>query len=219
MERTQVKKREKIAKVLNIIFNSIFIPLIIFASIFTLSIVINKIQTGVPSVFGYTQIQILSGSMQDAGFHIGDECFVKSENASNLKEGDFIAFFQFADLNCSTPDKVTKDNNPQSKAGSSKIVFHQIIKVETDINGNKWFSTKGTNNESPDSIKIYQNYVIGKYVEKENFWTNFISFITSSYGMLCLVVIPCTLIIAVDIYQLIIVCYEYKKEISKKEQA
>ena len=216
MKHIRISKKEKIANVLNITFNAIFIPLIIFASIFTLSIVVSKIKTGVPSVFGYTQIQILSGSMQDAGFHIGDQCFVKSQDANTLKEGDYIAFFYFADPKCSSPENVTETSTPLAKADSAKIVFHQIIQIETDVNGNKWFTTQGTNNEAPDDLKIYQNYVIGKYVEEENFWASFISFITSPYGMLCLVIIPCSLIIAVDIYQLIIVCYEYRKETSKK---
>lgn len=209
---TNIEKRikmQRVSKILNLIFNIIFVPIIIFASIFTLSVIFSKIKTGVPSVFGYTQIQIVSGSMQDAGFQIGDKCFVQSVSAKDLKVGDYIAFFQFADLDCQSPSQVTVNNRPDAKPDSTRIIFHEIISVVTDLNGEKWFTTKGTNNSDVDAVEIHQSYVVGRYVEEDNFWTSFISFITSPLGIVLIVVIPCSLIIAVDMYQLIVTSYEY----------
>lgn len=211
MKKSSKSKLEKIGKILSIVFNVIFIPLFVFVLVIAFSVIITKIKNGVPSVFGYTQVEVISSSMEDAGFSIGSKCFVKSENPNSLKKGDIIAFFQFADPKCFVPSMVSENNFPQAKPTSSNIIFHQIINIEIDSNGDRWFTTKGTNNAEQDAIKIYQNYVIGKYVENENFWTNLISFISSVDGIICLVVVPCSLIIASDLYQLIVLSYTLKK--------
>ena len=201
-------KLKKSAKIVELVFNIVFIPFIIFASIFTFSIVISKIQTGVASIFGYTQMRIVSGSMQDAGFRIGDEFFVKSTNADELQIGDYIAFYQFKDPDCSIPSMVTEENYPTARP-SGRIVFHEIVDITLDTNNNRWFTTKGTNNLDEDSVLIYEKYVVGKWVEKDNFLTNLITFITSPIGIISLVAIPCSLIIGIDVYQLIIYSHKY----------
>lgn len=215
MDEKKQTKSKKIAKVLDIVFNIIFVPLILFTSIFAFSVIFSRIRTGYPSIFGYTQIQIVSGSMQDAGFNIGDKCFVKSTDTNDLEIGDYIAFFQYADPNCSSPAQVTSENIPASSAKTSKIVFHEIVDIVTDSNGNKWFTTQGTNNAGPDSIEIYQDYVIGRYVDEPNFWTKTISFVSSSIGIIVMVVVPCAVIIGIDTYQLIVLGFESAE--SKKQ--
>lgn len=215
MDENKQKKLKKVGKVLDIVFNIIFVPLIIFTSIFTFSVIFSRIKTGVPSIFGYTQIQIVSGSMQDAGFHIGDKCFVKSTNANDLQVGDYIAFFQYADPNCPTPNHATDGTSPKSNPNTSRIVFHEIVDITIDGNGNRWFTTQGTNNEGPDSIEIYQDYVIGRYVAEPNFWTKIIDFISSPIGLVVMIVVPCAVIIGVDTYQLIVLSYDYSQ--SKKQ--
>ena len=209
MNTEQLVKRSKVGKVLNIIFNIVFMPVIIFVAIFTFSLFISKATTGVPTVFGYTQIQLISGSMQDAGFYMNEKYFVHSTNTDSLQVGDRIAFFQYSDPNCPSPSNVTQQNTPRKRAQNSRIVFHEIYEIQVDRNGNRWFVTKGTNNLTPDSEIIYENYVIGKHVAQENFWTKLITFITSKIGIIVLVALPCTVVIAVDLYQLIMLCYQY----------
>lgn len=161
-------------------------------------------------MFGYTQMEIISGSMQDAGFFIGDKIFVKTTNPKDLKIGDYIAFYQYADPKCPTLSIVSATNTPRSKP-KDRIVFHAIKEIEKDKNGALWFTTKGTNNLNEDSVKIYEDYVIGKWVEEDNFLTKFITFITSPIGIVSLVAIPCSLVITVDVYQLIIYSYQYRQ--------
>lgn len=217
MDAAKSRKMEKIGRILDIVLNVVFVPILILVAIFSLSIMITRVTNGVPSVFGYTQIQIISGSMQDAGFKIGETYYVKSQDPATLQVGDYIAFFQDYDPNCSSPSMVTPSNRPAQKASDARILFHEIVAIEIDLNGERWFTTQGTNNENPDSVKIYQNYVIGKWAEEETFWTSLISFVTSPIGIVCLSVVPCSLIIAVDLYQLIILCYTYQQ--LKKQSA
>ena len=212
IEKTETKndKVKKVVKTLDLIFNIVFIPFILLTSIFTFSIVISKLRTGVASIFGYTQMEIVSGSMQDAGFYIGDKIFVKAVSADTLEVGDYIAFYQYADPDCPTPAIVTTMNSPKSKP-KGRIVFHAIKEIEKDANGDLWFTTKGTNNLNEDSVVIFEDYVIGRWVEEDNFLTKFVTFITSPIGIVSLVAIPCSLIITVDVYQLIIYSYQYRQ--------
>ena len=153
-------------------------------------------------------MRIVSGSMQDAGFRIGDEFFVRSTNPDELQIGDYIAFYQFKDPDCSIPSMVTEENYPTARP-TGRIVFHEIVNITLDTNNNRWFTTKGTNNLDEDSVLIYEKYVVGKWVEEDNFLTNLITFITSPIGVISLVAIPCSLIIAIDLYQLIIYSHKY----------
>ncbi len=216
-DKVKKDKVKKVVRILDLVFNIVFIPFIFLTSIFTFSIVISKLKTGVASVFGYTQMEIVSGSMQDAGFYIGDKIFVKAINAQDLRVGDYIAFYQYSDPECPTLSIVSTKNTPRSKP-KGRIVFHAIKKIEKDINGDFWFTTKGTNNLNEDSVKIYEDYVIGKWVEEDNFLTSFITFITSPIGIISLVAIPCSLIITVDVYQLIIYSYQYRQLIINSKQ-
>lgn len=213
---TKCDKAKKMVKTLDLVFNIVFIPFIILTSIFTFSIVISKLKTGVASVFGYTQMEIVSGSMQDAGFYIGDKIFVKTTNPKDLEVGDYIAFYQYSDPKCPTLSTVSVGNTPRSKP-KGRIIFHAIKEIEKDINGGLWFTTKGTNNLNEDGVKIYEDYVIGRWVEEDNFLTKLIAFITSPIGIISLVAIPCSLVITVDVYQLIIYSYQYRQLIKSSK--
>ena len=60
----------------------------------------------------YAVLTISSGSMVDRGFEIGDRILVKKVPVESLEVGDFIAFFDYADPECLTPDLVTPTLKP-----------------------------------------------------------------------------------------------------------
>ena len=213
-ENKKIQKKskllKKITRVMDIIFNILLVPIMIVIGIVLSSVLVSKIKTGVASIFGYTQIRIVSGSMQDAGFKVGEKTFVKQTDTDSLVVGDYIAFYQFYDTDCPNPGAVTEDVYPKARA-KGRIVFHAIYGITTDSNGNRWFTTKGTNNVNPDHTQIYEKYVLGKWVDQPNALTNFITFATSPKGIVCLISLPCSLIITVDVYQLILYIFEYKR--------
>lgn len=217
------KTKEKLTakRIVNLILDVVVFPILIFSSIFSLSLVITKKTKGVPMVFGYAMITVVSGSMQDAGFNVGDSAFIRQVAASELELGDYIAFFDYVDPDHPTPATVANGKKPTSSPKKDRIVFHEIVEIQVDANGDCWFRTKGTNNAATDYNIIYQDYVIGRYVEDGNALVGFMKFIHSSAGIIVLVAVPCSIILFRDCYELITIVWEYsdeKKRLKKERQ-
>lgn len=217
------KKKEKWTpkRILNLVLDIVLFPILIFATCFSLSLIITKITKGVPMVFGYAMITVVSGSMRDAGFEVGDKAFIKQTAANELAVGDYIAFFDYVDPAHPRPATIANGEKPTSNPRKNRIVFHEIIKIETDANGDLWFRTKGTNNASADYNVIYQDYVIGKHVDDGKGIVKFFKFVNSTTGIVLLVVVPCTIILFRDCYELMTMVFEYsdeKKKIKRKKE-
>lgn len=217
------KKKEKWTpkRILNLVLDIVLFPILIFATCFSLSLIITKITKGVPMVFGYAMITVVSGSMRDAGFEVGDKAFIKQTEANELAVGDYIAFFDYVDPVHPRPATIANGEKPTSNPRKNRIVFHEIIKIETDANGDLWFRTKGTNNASADYNVIYQDYVIGKHVDDGKGIVKFFKFVNSTTGIVLLVVVPCTIILFRDCYELMTMVFEYsdeKKKIKRKKE-
>lgn len=217
-ENKKLQKKAKVKKIIDITLDCILIQIFLIALIFTGSTIITRKTVGVPMFFNYALITVSSGSMIDAGFEIGSRAFIKRTNASNYDIGDYIAFFDFVDPNCKDPSEVTETNKPNEKALTSRIVFHEIIDVQFDEDGKKWFKTKGTNNALPDYNIIYENYVIGEYVKTSESTLNFINFVFSIKGVLIFVVLPCGIILFRDCLVLTDIFFEIKDERKLKKQ-
>ena len=217
------KKKEKWTpkRILNLVLDIVLFPILIFATCFSLSLIITKITKGVPMVFGYAMITVVSGSMRDAGFEVGDKAFIKQTEANELAVGDYIAFFDYVDPAHPRPATIANGEKPTSNPRKNRIVFHAIIKIETDANGDLWFRTKGTNNASADYNVIYQDYVIGKHVDDGKGIVKFFKFVNSTTGIVLLVIIPCVIILFRDCYELMTMVFEYsdeKKKIKREKE-
>lgn len=217
------KKKEKWTpkRILNLVLDIVLFPILIFATCFSLSLIITKITKGVPMVFGYAMITVVSGSMRDAGFEVGDKAFIKQTEANELAVGDYIAFFDYFDPAHPCPATIANGEKPTSNPRKNRIVFHEIIKIETDANGDLWFRTKGTDNRSADNNVIYQDYVIGKHVDDGKGIVKFFKFVNSTTGIVLLVVVPCTIILFRDCYELMTMVFEYsdeKKKIKREKE-
>ena len=172
-------------------------------------------------VFGYAMITVVSGSMRDAGFEVGDKAFIKQTEANELAVGDYIAFFDYVDPAHPRPATIANGEKPTSNPRKNRIVFHEIIKIETDANGDLWFRTKGTNNASADYNVIYQDYVIGKHVDDGKGIVKFFKFVNSTTGIVLLVIIPCVIILFRDCYEIMTMVFEYsdeKKKIKREKE-
>lgn len=217
------KKKEKWTpkRIANLVMDVVLFPILIFSTCFSLSLIITKITKGVPMVFGYAMITVVSGSMRNAGFEVGDKAFIKQTDACELKVGDYIAFFDYVDPAHPRPATIANGEKPTSNPKKNRIVFHEIIKIETDANGDLWFRTKGTNNASADYNVIYQDYVIGKHVDDGKGLIKFFKFINSTAGIVILVIIPCVIILFRDCYELMTMVFEYsdeKKKIKREKE-
>lgn len=116
---------------------SILLPILVLNISIIIQSETNKDE--VPSVFGYKPFIVLSGSMESE-IMTGDLVIVKETNPEKLKEEDIIAFRDAQDT----------------------VTTHRIIDIVYK-DGEKYFVTKGDNNDSQDQNLVELTDVEGIY--------------------------------------------------------
>ncbi len=101
----------------------------------------------VPSVFGFSVLQVRTGSMEPE-LMTGSVVVVKETDTKDLKVGDIISFYS------------------TEKSISGKVNTHRIEKIEYSVGTARTpvFTTKGDANKSVDTEKVDSLNVIGKVV-------------------------------------------------------
>ena len=108
--------------------------------------VLNASAGKVPSVFGFSVLQVKTGSMLPE-YEIGTVVVTKKVDVNDLKEGDVISFYSL------------------DKDISGEVNTHRIVKVEHGGDDNApYFTTKGDNNSDVDKMKVWPNQIVGKVV-------------------------------------------------------
>lgn len=138
---------------------------------------ISERKNAVPSVFGYSVMNVSTQSMLP-NYKPGDLIAVKKVEVDTLKENDVISFFSI------DPDIYGLPNT------------HRIVKIEND--GEKpVFTTKGDNNPSADIYKVSSENVIGKVMYKVPFLGKAIYYLQTTRSAYFLVIILPLLVITI----------------------
>ncbi len=214
------KKKNTVYTLAGKIGDILLIPILVLALVVTLIIFTQNQSNKVPSFFGLSVVRILSSSMQNSGFRVGDSVFIVSTDTNTLWTGDIIAFYQYPDsadttfekIELETPDQkveVTLEE-PQNRkqmsditGGGYRIVFHEIVGVLQDHTGAKYFRTKGSSNGSADSVLVRDDFVVGKYINTPVWIRDVLRWVSSSVGMICLVCLPLGIMIILQSLALI----------------
>jgi signal peptidase len=125
----------------------------------------------IPTIFGYGAAIVLTNSMEDA-IMTGDLIFIETVDASTLKVGDIITYWQ-------------------PSAQTSVTITHRIIAI-TETPEGRLLSTKGDNNNASLSweLNFPETQYIGKYVGKSTFLGSIYGwFISAGVGVIYLFVI------------------------------
>ncbi len=175
-----------------------------------------KNQNTPPSMFGYSNLQVISGSMVKSGFNIGDNVLVRATNTDTLKDGDIIAFYDYypsyKDFSISgckriMPDTISNktyevsfkqafgfySNEIKTAAkAESTLVFHHIKTVWEDENGVRWFQTYGSSNAVDDSWWIREDYILGSYVDtgSASVLSHVLNWLSSTLALLLSLLLP-----------------------------
>ena len=204
------KKQKTLNTLLGKIGDILLIPIFVIALLVSTYILFQNKGDTVPSIFGYSIVKVLSGSMRKSGFEIDDRVIVKKSDALALwgdySGGDIIAFFSYedpVDKNLQKTKLESKDQTieiTQSVTGRRtlkdlqgkgyKVVFHQIVGVYQDATGARYFKTRGTSNGSDDAAIIRQDFVIGRYVNTPDWIRSGFKWVASSAGMITCVCVP-----------------------------
>lgn len=143
-------------------------------------VVINKASGGEPEISGYQLKTVLSGSMEP-GIQTGSIIAVKpieGEERNNLTKGDVITFMESED----------------------KLVTHRIIDIQTS-GENVMYTTKGDNNNAPDSNPVLAENVVAVYNGFTIPYLGYIStFAQSPNGSIAFLIIPGFLMLGYSIF-------------------
>ncbi len=198
----------------------ILIPVIFLALTVCLLIFFQGRQDNMPSVFGISIVRIMSGSMQKSGFDIGDSVIIKKTNTDELWIGDIIAFFQKDDpadkgkkltlLSTVNQQPVVTKPIPQErltiddlKGTGMRVIFHEIKNVYYDETGTRFFQTKGSSNDDFDTVKVREDFVLGKYVSTPNWVRDALKWLATPTGMIVCVCLPLGILVILEALSLI----------------
>lgn len=210
-----LKEFTGVKKCLSIVLNILFIVIIIFTSLLCFSCIVSRVNGAVPTFAGYSLMHISSGSMTESGFNVGDNIVVRAVDTNTLRIGDNIAFYvyeesyssfdlssskrlELEDVNAKTNLTISNffgfqsDEIKRAAKSNSMIVFHQIVGIYEDENGERWFETKGTSNSGIDNWRTNQAYVIGIHDNSAfaNMIASILNSLTNNFNFILLILIP-----------------------------
>lgn len=220
-----MEKKSKWSIFINTLIDILFIPILVLALLSSALMFTAKRQNEVPSLFGYSSVVILSGSMRP-DFNKGDYALVKSVDTNSLAVGDIIAFYAYykekvvaddlvaSGLDSAQPKENTTNipttvlsflgggadslDKQEAIEKGSLVLFHRITyihEVYEEGEYHRFFVTKGDSNGALDRYAIHDSMVIGKYVSGGQGIANVFKFVGSPNGIVLLVLLPCGILL------------------------
>ena len=196
----KLSNNKAISFVLNMILDLLFLIVLIFSivcAIITLSTHAN--------ILGVRLGIIQSKSMEVSEMYVGDIVSIKKEDSYQI--GDIIAFYR----DISNYDKDIKDLDMSKKP----IWIHEIIDIKIDEAGNYSYLTKGTSNQNDDSFYVPYDFVLGVGKVLSPTLNSIIGFVVSRIGIICLIIIPCIIMLIYLTWELIMILTEEPEEKTK----
>lgn len=179
-------------KIINVAIN-VLICLIFVISIFVIIANSSIKETGVPSLFGYTLSSVQSDSMTGT-FEEGDIIIGKlADETTVIEKGDIVSFFD-------------------SQDGIKFVNTHRVTEVY-EYGSAKFYDTKGDKEGlGIDPYAKSQDEIISVYQGKIPLLGGFIDFIKEPIGFILIIVLPFLAVIGWEVYRLIMLFLEHKKQ-------
>lgn len=212
-------------KILSVLLNFICVVACLFCGFLCFVNIYSRNNNLSPTIAGYCSFKIVSESMEP-NFHIGDEIVVKMVDAKTLKTGDIIVFYVNDDYRGKSIDDnylINNDNISDLKyqsdikslfgirgkgitniSNNSSPIFHTIFSVY-EIDGERWFETKGTNNHEKDNWIIKQDQIVGVLVQGETATNmkNILSILGTNRQVIACILVPFVIVATVLVYNLL----------------
>lgn len=190
-------------KAWNIIKN-IFVWLVVLTAVFMMIFTIVSVTVFNRSdraLFGFKAFIVLSDSMAATDFAAGDIVLVREVDPTTLREGDIIAF------------------TSQNGDNYGDTVTHKIRRLTTDGAGDPGFITYGTTTGTDDETVVTYPYITGKYVVRLPKVGTFFTFLKTTPGYICCILLPFSLLMLYQGLNCIRLFRQYKQEQMAEMQA
>ena len=172
----QPTKLHKALTIVGIVLCVILIPMLIINCTLIIKSFINKDE--VPNIGGVLPLIVLTDSMAP-DIMSGDIIICQQTDPETIVVGDDISFFDPA-------------------GNGTSIVTHRVIEI-VEEDGQKFFRTKGTNNNTEDRVLVPMDKLVGKYTGIRIPGAGHIAlFMQSTPGLIVCVVVPIILLVGYD---------------------
>lgn len=186
---------KKIGKIIKTIFN---VAITVFVLLFLLIVCLQRFSNNQITFLGYRMFSVASSSMAP-DYNIGDVLIVKKTEPDQIKIGDSISYY--------------------GKVGSfaGKVITHQVIKIDKDVDKNLVFHTKGISNLVEDPL-VYADQIYGVVVHRSEVLSFIYRTVNTKYGMFIFIVIPIFYIIGSEMLAFLLEKEEERRGITHEEE-
>lgn len=166
----------KALTIIGIVLCVILIPMLIINCTLIVKSFINKDE--VPNIGGILPLIVLTDSMAPE-IMSGDIIICQQTDPESIVVGDDISFFDPA-------------------GNGTSIVTHRVIEI-VEEDGQKYFRTKGINNNTEDRVLVPMDKLVGKYIDVRFPGAGHVAlFMQSTPGLIVCVVVPIILLVGYD---------------------
>lgn len=186
---------KKIGKIIKTIFN---VAITVFVLLFLLIVCLQRFSNNQITFLGYRMFSVASSSMAP-DYNIGDVLIVKKTEPDEIKVGDSISYY--------------------GKVGSfaGKVITHQVIKIDKDVDKNLVFHTKGISNLVEDPL-VYADQIYGVVVHRSEVLSFIYRTVNTKYGMFIFIVIPIFYIIGSEMLAFLLEKEEERRGITHDDE-
>lgn len=218
-------------KVANIVLDVVVVAVLLLA-LFTIVVTVNAKKSqdkDASSIFGYQLRFVQSGSMEKCAYTDVSMYKVKS---IKVKSCVFIKTAPTDVEKIKEWYKTLKVGDVLTFQYKGEIITHRIVKIEEKETGNGYIITlKGDYKSSKDNEPAEQvidtevdtpatvNYIIGKVTGQSYLLGLCVYVLKKPVGIVCVVIVPCLLMIVIQIFRIVNVLGADKKNKRKEEQA
>lgn len=186
-------------KVIDIISYSLLIAIIV-ACISVLTSVILTRNERIRSVFGFAFVELVSGSMSPT-YDEGDYLLVKTISSEEVNHNDVIVFV--------SSDPIIEGH----------LNTHRIIKIDTNEDGSRVFTTKGDANPDADRYPVYESDIVAKVVADVSWLSKFFSMIKGGWGYFIIIMVPILAVLVISIKQFVFAVKKNSQEETNKGES
>ena len=160
---------KKVTRILKTTASAVWWLCLVVGVIAIVTLIAAHMRGEVPRLFGYSLINIISGSM-DPEIKQGEYILIKEVDPAEVEKGDIICFY-------STDPSIYGYPNT-----------HRVIAEPYIQNGEYYYTTQGDANLLPDAVPAEGGRLIGRHVTNLTALSSFLEFISNN--MLIVIVLP-----------------------------
>ena len=176
-------KKVSAARIVKIVLASLWWTALVLLVILIANIFSAKIKGEVPEVFGYSVVNIITGSMEgDNEDSIPADTYIllKDVSPSKIKKGDVICFY-------------STDPSIYGMPNTHRVVKDPIVNPDGSIE----FVTKGDANPTEDKYNATGDNLVGVYVKRLDGVTSFVEMLEGNGMIIMLIALQAAIVLMV----------------------